>query len=204
MLIAPDEILNIAKTLGYWGVGVVVFAEMGLFFCFFLPGDSLLFAAGLLAGKGYFDILVLLAIVVVMSVAGYIVGYLFGEKLGHWLEKRPDSWYFKKSHLELAHTFFHKHGGKAVVLARVVPIVRTFIPVVAGMGEMLYSRFLVFTVLGAVIWAGAFAGAGYYLGVKFPFLIEWLLPIAFLIVLLSILPGIIALVRQFFAKKTDS
>jgi len=197
MLIGTAEIMHITRTLGYWGIAAVIFTETGLFFGFFLPGDSLLFAAGLLAAKGYFNILVLLMVVLVTAIIGYLVGYFFGDKLGFWLMKKPDSLFYKRRYLELARSFYQKHGGKAVALARVVPVVRTFAPIVAGMVRMSWPRFVFFTVFGAIIWVCVFAFGGYYLGVRFPSLIDWLLPLSFLIVLLSIIPGVVG----YFKKK---
>ena len=200
-MINPNDILSFTRTLGYWGIGLVIFAEMGLFFCFFLPGDSLLFAAGLLCAGGIFDISIMLAVVVTCSVAGYVLAYFFGDKLGHWLQSKEDTWYYKRQHLDSAHQFVEKHGGKAVLLARMVPIVRTFTPIVAGMGEMVYARFLFFTIAGAVLWAAIFAAGGYFLGQRFPFLIDWLLPVALIIVIASILPGIVSVLKRRWLKK---
>ena len=130
--------------------------------------------------------------------------YGFGFYLGGWLIKKPDSLLYKRRYLELAQNFYTKHGGKAVMLARVIPIVRTFAPIVAGMVKMSHKRFVLFTIIGGFLWANLFGFGGYYLGVRFPFVLEWLLPIAALIVILSIIPAIISYCKQTYANKVKA
>lgn len=183
-------------TLGYVGLSAIVLIEMGFFFGFFLPGDSLVFAAGLLASKGVFNIWILIPLFIVTAIVGYTVGYWFGDKLGHWLLKRKDSIWFKKKYIHQAHAFYEKHGGKALVIGRCVPVVRTFVPIVAGMGEMNYRSYFLYNLLGAVVWGGLITLIGYYVGATIPDAGHYILPAIFVIIFLSILPGIIHFIRD--------
>ena len=184
------------STLGYTGLLVIVFLETGLFFGFFLPGDSLVFAAGLLASKHIFNIWILVPSLIVVAILGYTVGYWFGDKLGHWLMERKDSFWFKKRYVHQAQEFYKKHGGKALVLGRLIPIVRTFVPIVAGMADMRYRSYLLYNVIGAFAWGGAITLAGYYLGTLIPTAGNYILPFVLVIVFASILPGIIHFLRK--------
>lgn len=183
-------------TLGYFGLILIVLIETGFFFGFFLPGDSLVFAAGLLASKGVFNIWILVPALVLTAIVGYLVGYWFGDKLGHWLMRRNDSFWFKKRYIHQAHEFYTRHGGKALVIGRLVPVVRTFAPIVAGMAEMRYQRFVMYNVMGALLWAGCITLLGFYLGALIPDAGHFILPAVFLIILISILPGIIHYIKN--------
>lgn len=183
-------------TIGYVGLIAIVFLETGVFFGFFLPGDSLLFIAGVLASKGVFNIGILVTTLTITAILGYAVGYWFGNKLGHWLLARNDSIWFRKRYLEQARDFYKKHGGKALILGRLVPIVRTFAPVVAGMAEMPYGRYMFFNICGAIVWAFGVTMLGYLLGGIFPNAGKFILPIAIAIILISVLPGFIHYIRQ--------
>src|SRR5919199_1372896 len=151
------DLQQIIIAFGYLGVWAIIFAESGLFFGFFLPGDSLLFTAGFLASQGVFDawggIWTLSLLCGVAAILGDSTGYAFGKRVGPRLFNRDDSRWFHKRHLRRAHDFYERHGGKAIVLARFMPFVRTFAPIVAGMGAMNYPRFLFFNVVGGVVWA---------------------------------------------------
>src|SRR4030067_1292685 len=125
----PIDLTELIKTVGYLGIFAIVFAESGLFFGFFLPGDSLLFTSGFLASQGFFNIKVLVPLVVIAAISGDSAGYWMGNKLGRWLLQKKDSYFFKKEHLHQAKTFYEKHGGKTLVLARFIPAVRTFVPI---------------------------------------------------------------------------
>lgn len=190
------DVVEWVSTLGYFGLLIIIFVETGLFFGFFLPGDSLVFAAGLLASKHIFNIWILIPLLVVVAIIGYTVGYWFGDKLGHWLMKRKDSIWFKKRYLQQAHEFYEKHGGKALVIGRLVPIMRTFVPIVAGMAQMRYRSYLTFNVLGALVWGGGITFAGYYIGALIPNAGHYLFPFVLLIIFLSILPGIIHFLKK--------
>jgi membrane-associated protein len=190
------DLISFIKAAGYVGVFGFIFAESGLFIGFFLPGDSLLFTAGFLASQGFLDIWVLAIGTFVAAVAGVSVGYAFGKKVGPALFKREDSLIFHKQNLETAREFYEKHGGKAIVLARFVPIVRTFAPILAGVGRMEYGKFLVYNVIGAFLWGLCLPFIGYFLGNTIPNVDKYLLPIIALIILASILPGIIHLIKD--------
>jgi len=150
--------------VGYVGLFAIVFAESGLFFGFFFPGDSLLLTAGLLASRGLLDIAILIPTLFVAAVLGDSVGYWFGAKTGPLIFKREESLLFKPKNLLAAKAFYDKHGGKTITLARFMPFIRTFAPIVAGAVKMHYPRFLFFNLLGGVVWAIGMTFMGYYLG----------------------------------------
>ena len=189
--ISHFDIVQWVSTLGYVGLLLIVLIETGFFFGFFLPGDSLVFAAGLLASKGIFNIWILVPSLVLTAIVGYTIGYWFGDKLGHWLLKRKDSFWFKRRYIEQAHDFYERHGGFALVVGRLVPVVRTFAPIVAGMASMQYRRYFLFNVMGAIIWGGLITLLGFYVGALIPDAGHYILPAVLLIVFISILPGVI-------------
>lgn len=178
----------IVETIGLFGTSAIVFAESGLFFGFFLPGDSLLFSAGLIASQGHISIIPLLFLVFISAVAGDNVGYFTGNKLGEKLFTKEDSWIFKKSYIHKTEIFFKKYGKKAIILARFIPIVRTFTPILAGAGKMEYRTFLSFNIIGGFLWTWGLTLAGYFLGSIFPATETYLTPIIFGIIILSFLP----------------
>jgi len=181
---------------GYIGLFTVVFAESGLFLGFFLPGDSLIFTAGFLASQGYFSIIILVAIFFAGAVLGDSFGYAFGKKTGPKLFTRENSLLFKKSHLEKARIFYETHGGKTIILARFMPIIRTFAPILAGVGMMKYSVFLSYNIIGGALWAIGVSSAGYLLGSLIPNVDKYIIPIVILIIIASILPPIIHVLRN--------
>jgi membrane-associated protein len=168
---------------------LVIFCETGLVVTPFLPGDSLLFAAGMFAGlyPESLDIYVLLALLTIAAIIGDTVNYHVGKLSGAKLFQRENSRFFKRSYLDKTHKFFEKYGGKTIVLARFVPIVRTFAPFVAGMGSMTYSKFILYNVLGAGVWINLFIWAGYYLG-RIPWVEKNFHSMTVLIILLSVVP----------------
>jgi membrane-associated protein len=176
------------ETFGTLGVFAVVFAESGLLIGFFLPGDSLLFTAGLLASRGFSNIGLLMVGCSIAAVVGDQVGYVIGRRAGPALFKRPDSRFFHQRNVERARTYFVEHGPKTIILARFVPVVRTFAPVVAGVGEMQYRRFVTFNVVGGVLWGAGVTLAGYLLGSSIHDIDKWLLPIIVVIAGVSFLP----------------
>ncbi|TSC86066.1 MAG: Uncharacterized protein G01um10147_1004 [Microgenomates group bacterium Gr01-1014_7] len=184
------DLASLIQTVGYLGVFTIVFLESGLLIGFFFPGDSLLFTAGFLASQGFFDIKVLIAGCFVAAVAGDSIGYLIGAKLGPKIFTKENSIFFHKKHLEHAQRFYDKHGGKTIILARFIPVIRAFAPVVAGVGKMDYKRFVFFNFFGAVLWAIGVTLAGYYLGSLIPDVDKYLLPIVGLIVIASVLPAL--------------
>lgn len=184
------DLVSLVKTAGYLGVFTIVFLESGLLIGFFFPGDSLLFTAGFLASQGYLDISILVAGCFIFAVAGDSIGYLIGSKLGPKVFTKDNSFIFNKKHLARAQRFYDKHGGKTIILARFVPVVRAFAPVVAGAGKMNYRRFVIFNLVGGVLWAIGVTLAGFYLGNLIPDVDKYLLPIVGIIIIASILPGL--------------
>ncbi len=176
------------KTVGLLGVFFIIFAESGLFFGFFLPGDTLLFSAGLLASQGYFNIYLLVLLVVLGAVLGDQIGYLFGRKFGPRIFNRDESFCFKKKYVTDAENFYRKHGKKTIVLARFLPIIRTFIPILAGVGKMNYRIFVIYNIIGGLVWAMGITLLGYFLGQKIPDIDIYLIPILLLIIFVSMLP----------------
>lgn len=170
---------------GLVAIGATVFAESGLLIGFFLPGDTLLFGAGILASQGILPIVPLLLIVIVSAIVGDNVGYSIGRRTGKRLFKKQDSVLFKPEHLERAERFYEMHGGKTIILARFVPIVRTFAPMVAGIGKMPRGRFFSFNVIGGILWGGGVTLLGYWLGSRIPWLQDYLTPIILLIIVMS-------------------
>lgn len=186
---------TLIQSVGYLGVGAIVFAESGLLIGFFLPGDSLLFTAGFLASQGFFDIRVMALICFVAAVTGDSVGYAFGHRYGRKLFSRADSRFFKRENLMRAETFYEKHGGKTIIIARFIPVVRTFAPIVAGMGKMSYPKFLTYNLVGGIIWGLGMPFLGYWLGGTVPGIDRYLIPVLFVIIAISVLPGILEMLK---------
>lgn len=190
------DLTTILPTIGLIGVFAIVFAESGLLIGFFLPGDSLLFTAGFLASQNIFNIWHLAIVCFLGAVLGDSVGYLFGHKVGRRLFHRQDSIFFHKDHLAKAEAFYEKHGKKTIILARFMPIVRTFAPIVAGIGAMNYPVFLMFNIIGGFIWAVGLSLAGFWLGKAIPDVDKYLLPIIILIIVLSVLPQAVHILKD--------
>jgi len=184
------DLEELIKTIGYLGLFAIIFAESGLFVGFFLPGDSLLFTAGFLASQGFLELPIVILVCFIGAVVGDNVGYAFGRRVGPAIFKRDDSIFFHRSHVQRAREFYGKHGIKTIVLARFVPIVRTFAPILAGVGEMHYRTFVIYNIIGAIFWAIGIPVLGFFLGSLIPDVDRYLLPIIGLIILLSISPGI--------------
>jgi Uncharacterized membrane-associated protein len=159
-----DTLLELLGNYVYVGLFFVIFAETGLAVGFFLPGDSLLVVAGLFAAAGKLNLWVMMITLFIAAVVGDAVGYYSGKKVGQAIFSRPKSRFFNPSHLRKAHAFYEKHGGKTIILARFVPIVRTFAPIVAGAADMRYRDFLLFNVFGGFLWVASMLCAGYFLG----------------------------------------
>lgn len=186
----------IIETLGLIGVVSIIFAESGLFFGFFLPGDSLLFTAGLLASQNFLSIHYLVIFGIIAAILGDSVGYAFGKKVGPKIFTKEDSLIWNKKHIEKSRKFFEKYGPKAIILARFMPIVRTFTPILAGVGTMEYKLFLRYNIIGGVLWVATMSIGGYFFGKIIPNPDKYLLPIIGLIIFLSILPGIIEFIKS--------
>lgn len=190
------DLIAFVKIAGYFGVWGFVFAESGLFVGFFLPGDSLLFTAGFLASQGILNIWLLVIGSFIFAVAGVSVGYAFGYKVGPALFNKEDSFIFSKRNVEVTQKFYEKHGGKAIILARFMPVIRTFAPILAGVGKMNYSQFFVYNLIGGFLWAVGLCFGGYILGNIIPNVDRYLLPIIVLIIVLSVLPSAIHILRD--------
>jgi membrane-associated protein len=189
----PEKIIDWLGPFATIGLFLIVFAESGLLIGFFLPGDSLLFTAGLLAAQDEagLHLPVLLVGCFIAAVLGDQVGYMFGNRVGPSLFRRKDSRLFKQEYVQRTKDFFEDHGPKTILLARFVPVVRTFAPILAGVGEMPYRTFVRYNIVGGFIWAVGVTTAGYVLGSTIPSIDRYLLPIIFVIVLLSLIPPFI-------------
>ncbi|MDP3779138.1 MAG: VTT domain-containing protein [bacterium] len=185
------DINTIIQTTGLLGVFAVVFAESGLFFGFFLPGDSLLFTAGFLASQGVFPIVFLMVGCTAAAIFGDNVGYAFGNSVGKKIFTRDHSFFFRKHHLEHAKNFYEKYGAKTIVMSRFLPVIRSFAPIVAGAVDMDYRTFLYYNVVGGVLWALGLTGLGYALGSLIPNVDHYLLPLIGAIIIISFLPPVI-------------
>ncbi|MBX5483953.1 MAG: VTT domain-containing protein [Myxococcaceae bacterium] len=186
--------------VGYPGLAVIIFLETGAL-VFFLPGDSLLVTAGLYAAAGKLTpggpmaVVYLNLLLIPMAVLGDAVSYLIGARMGPALFKRPESRYFKPQHLQRAHAFYEKHGGKAIIIARFMPVVRTFVPVVAGAAKMPYRRFAAFNVIGGASWILSMTLIGFLLGQVVPNIGQHIEKVIVVVVLISLSPGIVEYVR---------
>lgn len=194
-----DPIILI-KTVGIIGIILIVFAETGLFFGFFFPGDSLLFTAGIFASQGYFSIEVLLIGCILAAILGDSVGYWSGKKYGRKLFDRDVGFFFKRKRLYDAQIFYEKHGKSTIIIARFVPVIRTFAPIVAGIGRMHYPTFISYNIFGGIFWVTSMLLIGYYLGSLIPNPDIYIIPIAFLIIVLSFLPIVIKMIRFKFKR----
>lgn len=194
------ELVALIKAAGYLGLFGIIFAESGLLVGFFFPGDSLLFTAGLLASRGFLNIWILVPAVFVAAVLGDSTGYFFGKKFGPKIFKRDDSFFFHKDNVKRAEKFFAKYGAKTIILARFMPVVRTFAPILAGVGKMNYHTFLSFNIIGGALWSIGLTALGYSLGEIVPDIDKYLLPIIALIIFLSILPSAWHLLKERLKK----
>lgn len=184
-VIDPKQLI---ENFGYIGIFLIVFAESGLFFGFFFPGDSLLLVAGVLAAAGLLNIWILIPLIFLAAILGDQVGYWTGHTFGRRLFKRDDSWLFHKDHVTRSEEFFDRHGNKTILLARFVPIVRTFAPIIAGIGSMRYSTFLTYNLLGGVLWGIGVTLVGYLLGNSVPNIDKYIHYIVIVIILVSFIP----------------
>ena len=182
---------DLVKSIGYFGVWGIIFAESGIMLGFFLPGDSLLVTAGFLASQGHLDIRILLFGCFVAAVLGDNVGYFTGNRLGRRLFAKEDSRFFKKKYLEDTENFYAKHGQKTIILARFIPVVRTFAPIVAGTAAMQYKTFMSYNLIGGFVWTFGLTLFGYFLGQVVPDVDRYLLPIILLIIVISIAPAVL-------------
>ncbi len=196
------DLVELVKWAGILGVAAIVFAESGLLIGAFLPGDSLLFTAGFLTYTGFLPVNINLLVLVlfIAAVLGDSTGYTFGRRVGRRLFNRPDSRLFKQAYVEKAEKFYAEHGGKTIIMARFIPFVRTFAPVIAGTAKMDYKTFLTYNIIGALLWAAGITYLGYFLGSWFESLgldiDQVILPAAAVIILISITPPIIHILQD--------
>lgn len=192
------DLRTLVQAAGYIGLTAIIFSETGLLIGFFLPGDSLLVTAGLLATQPQFglNIWLLGVLLTIAAIVGNTLGYAIGRYTGPRLFTRDDSLLFKKKHLYQAQAFYEKHGGKTLIIARFMPIVRTFVPVVAGLGNMNFRTYTAYNVLGAVLWIWSMLFTGYFLGLYIPGVEHHITKVILVVIFLSILPGLISWWRE--------
>ena len=204
----PDRLIHFLSAVvsgwaGYAVLFAVVFAETGLLVGFFLPGDSLLFTIGVVAGLGGLDIYTICALLVVASILGDQCGYFLGSRIGVRIFDRPDSRFFKRQYITDTQAFYNRHGGKTLIYAKFVPIIRTFAPFMAGVGRMPYLRFLSFNVFGGLLWVVMVVVAGFYLG-QFELVRKHFEKIVILVVLLSVAPIIAQVIKSKLAARAPA
>jgi len=187
---------ELIRIVGFYGLIAIVFAETGLLVGFFLPGDSLLITAGLFAARGDLSIQALIPTLILAAIVGNATGYWIGARTGAALYSRPDSLLFRREHVRMTHEYYERHGGKTVVLAQFIPILRTFAPVVAGVGQMGYRQFAMFNVLGAILWVSSMTLAGYLLGNLVPNIEKRIHIVVAVVILVSLIPPAIAFLKS--------
>lgn len=211
------NLTSFIQAAGYLGIFGVVFAESGVLLGLFLPGDTLLFTAGFLASSGVFSYWYLILIVFLAAIMGDSFGYAFGKKVGPAIFRKENSFFFNKKHIEKAQAFYEKHGGKTIILARFTPIVRTFAPVLAGVGKMSYGRFVFYNIIGALVWAFLLITLGYYFGGLLGNIDYIILPLIVVVLMISFIPAAVpilkskesrreaaAWIRKMFWKKSEA
>ena len=193
----PQQLINNLGDVAFWVVLAIIFAECGILLGFFLPGDSLLFITGLCIASGIItmNIWVATILLIIAAIVGNLTGYWIGHKAGPALFKKPDSKLFRKEYVDKTHEFFEKYGARAIILARFVPIVRTFITAVAGIGRMNFRQYFIYSSIGAILWAGLVTVAGYYLG-DIDIIKNNIEKVLILIVLISVIPIVIEFIRH--------
>ncbi|MBP7737309.1 MAG: DedA family protein [Spirochaetes bacterium] len=195
----------IIQTFGVWSyiiLFVIVFCETGLVITPFLPGDSLLFAAGALAGIGSFDVTILMVVFPAAAIIGDNVNYWIGRSIGPRIFSRENVRFLNKKHLDRTHEFYEKHGGLAVIFGRFAPIIRTFMPFVAGIGKMNYAKFLAFDIFSGILWPAIFVLSGYFFG-NLPFVKKYFSLVVIVIIVISVIPIVYQVVRMRFEKKEE-
>jgi membrane-associated protein len=187
---------ELIRLVGFYGIVAVIFAETGLLIGFFLPGDSLLITAGLFAARGDFKFASLILALIPAAIIGNATGYFIGHRTGMALYQRPDSFLFRREHLKMTHDYYVKHGGKTIVIAQFIPILRTFAPVVAGVAEMGYRQFATYNIVGAILWVGSMTTAGYLLGNLVPNIEKRIHYVVAVVIAVSLVPPVIAFVKR--------
>ena len=195
---------ELIRLVGFYGLILIVFAETGLLVGFFLPGDSLLITAGLFAARGDFSFTGLILALIPAAIVGNATGYFIGYRTGTALYNRPNSLLFRREHLRMTHDYYVRHGGKTIVLAQFVPILRTFAPVVAGVAQMGYRQFATYNVVGAILWIGSMTTAGYLLGNLIPNIESRIHYVVAVVIAISLMPPAFAWLRARRAKTVGS
>lgn len=195
------SIEKIIRQFGILAIGGIVFAESGLLIGFFLPGDTLLLLAGVLASQGELELIPLLIVIASAAIIGDNVGYSIGRRTGHRIFKKEDGILFHKENIERAQAFYEKHGGKTIIIARFVPVVRTFAPMVAGIAKMPRRRFMAFNVVGGLLWGVGVTLLGYFVGSKIPHIDKYLNYVVLAVVIGSIAISLLHLLRNDNARK---
>jgi len=195
---------ELIRLVGFYGLILIVFAETGLLVGFFLPGDSLLITAGLFAARGDFGFTSLILALIPAAIAGNATGYFIGYRTGAALYSRPNSLLFRREHLQMTHDYYVRHGGKTIVLAQFIPILRTFAPVVAGVAQMGYRQFATYNVGGAILWIGSMITAGYLLGNLIPNIESRIHYVVAVVIAISLMPPALAWLRARRAKAVGS
>jgi membrane-associated protein len=199
----PEALNALISSGGAPLVCLIIFIETGFFVGFFLPGDSLLVTAGVLAGAGKIKLQLILVPGILCAIAGDQIGYWIGRAAGNTLYTRRESFFFRRKHLERAHAFYEKHGGKTVILARFMPIVRTFCPPVTGAAKMNYGKYLVYDIFGGALWVGSMILGGYFLGKHVPNIEHRIHYVIFAVIFISILPAIIGVLRAWRGARVE-
>ncbi len=190
-----EQLIPLLQTIGYFGFFGMLFAESGIFFGVIFPGDTLLFAAGLLVAKGYFHLWILIIGGCISAILGDAVGYWTGKKLGPKIFTKEESIFFRKEYITRAQVFFEKHGKKTIFFARFVPVVRTFAPILAGVAGMRYKTFFIYNAVGAIIWCAGLILVGDFLGTRIKNIDAYILPIVGIIFVISFIP----VIREFLS-----
>jgi membrane-associated protein len=199
-----NNLTELVQWAGIFGLAAIIFSETGLLVGVFLPGDSLLVTAGLLAARGYLNVYALAPLLTAAAICGNSVGYFIGRATGPRIFNRENSLFFNKKHAIRAREFYAKYGRKTIVLAQFMPIIRTFAPVVAGVGGMKFRQFITFNVIGAVIWIWSMVGIGYFLGSYIPGIDQHIEIVIAIVIFISLLPGLISGYRARRAKRYEN
>jgi len=199
-----SDLPSLVQWAGLFGIAAIIFSETGLLVGVFLPGDSLLVTAGLFAAKGYLNVYTLAPTLTLAAICGNSLGYFIGRTTGPRIFNRENSLFFNKKHAMRAHAFYEKHGRKTIVLAQFMPIIRTFAPVIAGVGGMRFPTFIAFNVIGAVVWIWTMVGIGYFLGTRVPGIDQHIEIVIAVVIFLSILPGLISAYRARRANRVNA
>ncbi len=187
-------------------MAAIVFAESGLLIGFFLPGDTLLLSAGVFAAQGKLNLYLLITVVIIAAVIGDNVGYSIGRRTGHRIFRKKEGILFRHEHIERAEKFYEKHGGKTIIMARFIPVVRTFAPIVAGVGKMPRQQFFIFNIIGGILWGAGVTLLGYWFGSRIPNIDSYITPVIGLVIFASVVPPLVHLfrdreVRALFAQR---